>query len=72
MNTLTTLKMSTSHGPHHLHGVVVRAPQHHGILHPAVHQEKNFKNFHPNWIGSKLTLDVEKQSWDAALEVKLV
>lgn len=75
MNTLTTLEMSTSHGPHHpqsdtpLLSMPLRTM---GFFILQCSQERNFKNFHPNWAGSKLTLDVvEKQSWDAALKVKL-
>jgi len=75
MNTLTTLQMCPSHGPHHpqtdtpLLSMPLRTM---GFFILQCSQERNFKNFHPNWAGSKLTLDVvEKLSWDAALKVKL-
>lgn len=71
MNTLTALKMSTSHGPHHPQSDLLCVPLCTiGFFVLQSSQERNFKNFHPNWVGSKLTPEVEKQSSDAALKVK--
>lgn len=58
--------------PPEWHPIAVHALRTMGFFILQCSQERNFKNFHPNWAGSKLTLDVvEKQSWDAALKVKL-